>query len=318
MDRAAEPFPYRPGHFLQDWYLAAILDLVYRIETKAIEAKLLEPIERIVGEKGPNRGFLEADGCAPRGLPPGIEELRRIAADIVSVGAKVVIDHVEHHHQAALVGRVYEALQPGDPAIGGMGAVEQYAVVAPTATAGKLGHWHELDRSHPKPEEMIELVLDRIEGSLRREGTGVKLVDHGLFPRPPLPGAIPPVESAVGQQARTVDAPCLRPRRRVGDHCTVRQAEGILLAGPGLRHSQLMPPLVIPLHGKGSPPLQIEMQLLDRGRPQTKDPAPFFIEMRAPAADEGLGHRGCLSSRMMQRSGSRRRSGNSLSRSPPH
>src|SRR5690625_118041 len=125
MDRAAEPFPYRPGHILQDWYLAAILDLVYRIETKAIEAKLLEPIERIVEEKGPNRGFLEADGCAPRGLPPGIEELRRIAADIVSVGAKVVIDHVEHHHQAALVGRVYEALQPGDPAIGGMGAVEQ-------------------------------------------------------------------------------------------------------------------------------------------------------------------------------------------------
>ena len=91
-------------------------------------------------------------------------------------------DDVEEDHQAPRVRGVDELLQPLRSAVDLVRAVEQRAVVAPSALAAELGDGEELDRGDPGGHQMIELADDRLEGSLRRECPDVQLVEDGLVP----------------------------------------------------------------------------------------------------------------------------------------
>ena len=58
----------------------------------------------------------------------------------------MVVDHVEDHGQAGLMGGVDEPLQRPRAAVAVLHGVGMDAVVAPVAVAGELGHRHQLDR----------------------------------------------------------------------------------------------------------------------------------------------------------------------------
>jgi hypothetical protein len=89
-------------------------DGVDRIHAQPVEVELLDPVERVVDEEGAHvlRALaVEVDRRTPRGLVRGVEELGRIEREVVALGPEVVVDHVEQHHQAALVRRHHEALE---------------------------------------------------------------------------------------------------------------------------------------------------------------------------------------------------------------
>jgi hypothetical protein len=68
---------------------------------QAVETVVLEPVERVLDEEPAHRRLLVGDGGAPGRVAVRVEEARRIGAEIVPVGAEVVVDDVEQDHQAA-------------------------------------------------------------------------------------------------------------------------------------------------------------------------------------------------------------------------
>ena len=80
---------------------------------------------------------------------------------IVSLGPDVVVDHVQHHGQSALVTRVDQPLQLSRAAIRILHGKRIDAVVAPIAAAGKLRHRHQFDRGHAQVDQAVQLGRSR-------------------------------------------------------------------------------------------------------------------------------------------------------------
>ena len=95
------------------------------------------------------------------------EEGRRIAAEIISLGAEMIVDDVEEHHQPAQMCFVDQRLQIIGPAIGAVGRIPQHAIIAPAAAAGEIGQRHQLERGDAGRDEMIELVDHGAIGAFR-------------------------------------------------------------------------------------------------------------------------------------------------------
>ena len=80
--------------------LAVVDDRVHGIEAQAVEAILLQPVERVVDEEvahGAAVLAVEVDRRAPRRVMTVGEELRRVRVQLVAFRAEVVVDHVEQH-----------------------------------------------------------------------------------------------------------------------------------------------------------------------------------------------------------------------------
>ena len=86
------------------------------------------------------------------------EEGRRIAAEVISLGPEMIVDHVEKHHQPAQMGFVDQRLEIVRPSIGAVGRVPQHAVIAPVARAGEIGERHQFQRGDAGSHQMVELV----------------------------------------------------------------------------------------------------------------------------------------------------------------
>ena len=83
-------------------------------------------------------GAVEIDGVAP-GRVVAIGEIGAEVLEIVPLRAEMVVDHVEDHRQAVLMGGVDQPLQRRGPAVAVLHGVGIDAVVAPVAVAGETG-----------------------------------------------------------------------------------------------------------------------------------------------------------------------------------
>ncbi len=154
----------------------------------------------------------------------------------------MVVDHVEHHHQAESVGPVDERLEVLGRAIGMVRRVVQHAVIAPAARAGKIRDGHQLDRRDAEIGQLLELPRQGREGAFGRRRADMRLVDHRLFPRPPLPVAVlPGIAPRIENLARPVDVVGLEARGRIGDQKLVIHPEAIGLAGLGAFEEKAVP-----------------------------------------------------------------------------
>ena len=68
--------------------------------------------------------------------------------------ADVVVDDVEDHREADVMGRGDEPRQTVRPAVRGLRGGDVDAVVAPPARARELGHRHQLDRGDPELRQL--------------------------------------------------------------------------------------------------------------------------------------------------------------------
>jgi hypothetical protein len=270
--------------------VGGVLDLVDGVEAQAVEAELVDPHHRVVDEEVAHGALAVVDGRAPGGLALGVEELRRVEAEVVPVRSEVVVDDVEQDHQAAGVGGVDEALEALGAAVGAVRAVGQHAVVAPAAGAGELGDGHDLDRGDAEVGEGVEAVDGGVEGAGLGEGADVELVDHRLLPGAAGPVGLP-VEGGVGERARAVHVAGLGAGGGVGHGHAVGEDEGVGCAGGEAGQRGVEPAALAPGHGMVGA-ARAEGQAVEGGRPERKARAAVGAKVRAPAGF-GLGrHRG--------------------------
>ena len=222
------------GDFGEDVSVRLVHDGVSRVEAEAVEVELLHPEDRVFPEVIPHRAVVvavEVERVAPRGFVRGIEVILGVRAEVVAVGAEVVVDGVEDHADPLGVRRVHQGAQVVRMAVGARGRVEEHAVVAPVPAAREVGQRHDLDGRDTQVPEVIELADGGEERALARERADVQLVDdervqrHAAMVGVVLPGVLPGRHDLRG----TVDAPRLVARERVGERPALVTVEPVLI-----------------------------------------------------------------------------------------
>ncbi len=166
---------------------ARIEDRVDRVEPQPVEAEVPDPALRRLQHPLAHRVALGV--VVVHRTPPGRLVLRReVRAEGVERrapgGADVVVDDVQNHGEAHLVGGVDQRLESCRAAIGGLRRAQIDAVVAPAPAAGEFGHRHDLDRGHTQFGQRRQVADRAGEAALVAEGADVQLVDHLLGQRP--------------------------------------------------------------------------------------------------------------------------------------
>ena len=92
----------------------------------------------------------------------------------------MVVDDIEHHREAGAVRRIHQPLETFRATIARLHSVQRNSVVPPVALARKRRHRHNLNRSHAKRMQVIELLDHTIESSFRRERPNVQFVNDVL------------------------------------------------------------------------------------------------------------------------------------------
>jgi hypothetical protein len=163
--------------------LGGIADLVDGVEPQTVHAELREPVERVLDEEAPHGALRVVDPGAPRRVPGGVEERRRVGVEVIPLRSEVVVDHVEKHHEPPRVRGVDKRPQVVRSAVGGMRGIGQDAVIAPAAVARELRHRHDLDGGETRLHQRVKTIDRGAEGALGGECADVQLADHGLLPR---------------------------------------------------------------------------------------------------------------------------------------
>ena len=240
-------------------------DMIDGIEAQPVEAILGQPIQRVLDREGAHLRHAIVDRAAPRRMGIG-EKVRRVAAEIIPLRAEVIVDHVEEHHQPAQMRFVDQRLQIFGPAIGAVGRVPQHAVIAPAAAAGEIRQRHQLQRGDAGFDEMVELLDHLAIRPALREGAGVGLDQHGLFPGPSAPIPRTPFVSAViDHLARTEHILGLEARGGIGHVDLAVDAELVARAGFGGCNIQGEPAIVAAHHRPQA--VEQEIDALGRWRP---------------------------------------------------
>lgn len=118
------------------------------IESKTIEMKFAQPIQRIADDEvaGAVRVLvIEVERFAPVSLVTFAEVVRRKAFEIVAVGSEMVVDDIENDGEPVTVSCVDESLEPVVIAINMIGREQLHAVVAPIPASGTLGNRHHFE-----------------------------------------------------------------------------------------------------------------------------------------------------------------------------
>ena len=114
----------RLGQLGQDVDRALIEDRVDGVQPEAVDVELADPVPGVLDEVTPHAravGPVEVDRGAP-GRLVAVGEVRAVLAQVVALGAEVVVDHVEHDAQA-------QARGPRRPGAGGRAAHRMWTAV---------------------------------------------------------------------------------------------------------------------------------------------------------------------------------------------
>ncbi len=169
------------------------------VETEAVDVVFLEPHQGVIDEVLADLPSSVIRPCfSPRRVGPvvvvEVDSAAIVLAPAVELpeievaGAQVVVDHVEDHRDAFLMGTLDELLERQRAAVGGLHREDMGGVVAPRPVSGELADRHDLNRVDAKTLQMPQTRRHR--GELARlvdvllvvERADVKLVDDQLVP----------------------------------------------------------------------------------------------------------------------------------------
>ena len=176
----------RQAQLVQQQGLARLRNAMDRIEPQAVEAIVLEPVQAHSRSRRRGPRHPVVDGLSP-GRARRHEEVGRVAGQIISLRAEMVVDDVEKHHQAAQMRFINQRLEVFRPSVAAVRRIEQHAVIAPIAPPGEIGDRHQLDRGQAGLDHMVELLDRAAKAAGRRERAHMQLEQHGIVPRPAAP-----------------------------------------------------------------------------------------------------------------------------------
>ena len=285
------------GKLREQMLRAVVEDRMHGVQPQAVEVELLDPVEGVVDHEFAHRAAVrpvEIDCRSPRRLMPVGKGLRCDRVNVGALGAEMVVDDVEQHHQPAVMGSFDQSLQVLGPPIGRIRGVRQHPVVAPVPAAGKITDRHDLDRGHAKRNQMIELGNRSTERALGRKGADVQLVDDSFLPGPAAPArAAPSVGDGIDHLARPVHVFRLIARGRVWHAKAIRQDEAISRTGAGAIGEELVPALGDRSHGD-SLAVQLDLNLPVRRRPEAEAHAAVGLQLGAERHAVRARYRRCL------------------------
>src|ERR1051326_1114682 len=117
------------------------------IQPEGVNMKLGLPSKSVLQEKAPNfiRAFTVKINCGSPRSPIVLGKIGTKLLQIVPLGPEVVIDDIQHDGQLGLMTGIYEALQPGGPAIRVLHRIGENTIITPIARAWELGARHQFD-----------------------------------------------------------------------------------------------------------------------------------------------------------------------------
>ena len=171
-ERVGPRLVHAPGDRGHDVLRARVEDRVDRVEPQAVDAEVLDPAGGALDDPLAHRiavGVVVVDRATPRCLilvgEVGPERLERRDAR----GADVVVDDVEDHGQAGVVGRRDELGKSYRPSVRGLSGRDVDPVISPAASTRELGHRHDLDCRDAEIGQAFEIRDRPLEGPLGAE-----------------------------------------------------------------------------------------------------------------------------------------------------
>src|SRR2546423_2248851 len=190
---------HRFGQFSENVWARIVSNGMTRVQPQSVKVILPQPVQRVVNEKtayGPAARAVKIDRLSPRGAMTIGEELRRVNSQIIALRPKVVVNHVQKHHQIFGMRRINQTLQVFRSSITSRRSIWQNAVVSPVSLPRKTRQWHQFDRDHAEVRQVIQLGFDARKCSFGRKRPYMQFVNYGFIPAPAFPVGILPV---VGQ-----------------------------------------------------------------------------------------------------------------------
>ncbi len=211
----------------------AVVDGLGGVEPQAVQVVFVDPVGGVGDEQLAHLGgTVEMDRPAPLVRVQVGEVAGRELIEVVAVGAKVVVDHVEDDGEAELVRAVDEPAEVVRLAVETGGSEQVDTVVAPAEPPRELGDRHHLQQRDAEIGEAGKPARRRRPGPLAGEGTDVHLVEHLPLPQRPAPaGVAPAVGRRVHHPRGTVRAIRLETRGGVGEGVAAVEAKAVEVAG---------------------------------------------------------------------------------------
>ena len=276
--------PTRLGEFGEEQGRALGAEGMDRVEAQPVHVVGVQPHPRIVAEEGPDDRIVERDRRSPRRLLGRGEERLGIVVEIVPSRAEMIVDDVEHHAEAALMGRIDQRAKRGRGAVAAIGREGQHAVIAPIPAPGEIGDRHDLDHGEAGLREVVEPRRQRREAALRRRGADMDLGDHRFVPGPDRPAA--PGRHRLRHDAPPVGVAVLAARGRIGEVEPVGP-KAIESAGNDPRHAQLEEAVAAGRHRRGMRAGPQQLNATDARRIEAEHGA-VEVRARSEAARRGL------------------------------
>src|SRR5579859_4493555 len=138
----------------------AIDKSVYRVQPQSVEMIVAQPHQRVVAEEAPHliaAFFFEVD-CPTPGRVVILRDVRAKLPSVVSVGAKVVVDHVKQDRKAVRVACIDELLQAVRASIQLMRGVDRDPVISPSPSTWERIHRHQLNMRNTQLSQIRKLL----------------------------------------------------------------------------------------------------------------------------------------------------------------
>ncbi len=184
------------AEIMQHRDFALLGDGVHCVQAQPVEAIFAQPIQHILDREGAHLRHPVIDGAAP-GRLCFRKEARRISAEVISLGAEVIIDHVEQYHQPAQMRLINQGLEIVGASIGTVRRIPQHAVIAPITRPCEICQRHQFQRGDTGGHQMIELADHGTVGAIRCEGADMAFEHDGFLPRASAPVRSAPLVGAV-------------------------------------------------------------------------------------------------------------------------
>src|SRR2546426_5113129 len=181
----------------QNVHCGVIEDGVDCIQTQRIDVVVLNPLDSVGNKEMPHLvavRIVEIQGRTPRCLI-AVCKVRPKLREVISFRANVVVNHIEHDSETALMAGIHKSLEASRAAVRILNGEGKNAVVSPVPAARELSDRHQLDRRDAGFSDLVEMRNNSVERFLRSESSNVEFVDEVVFDRKPEPVTVFPVEA---------------------------------------------------------------------------------------------------------------------------
>ena len=187
-----------PVDVFHDGKRSAVIIRMHRIKAQTIHVEFFEPLAYSIEDVGAN--LIRIRPGKIHHIAPTSRAHGRVRAEktvVVTVGAKVVVHHVEIDGDVVGMRGVDKLLQLVRPTVTLVDSEPIHTVITPIPLPSERLHGHELDGGHAKISEVRKLFDDPRKRPLRRKSTHVELIDHLALEFLGGPGLISPREICV-------------------------------------------------------------------------------------------------------------------------